>query len=111
MREAEKEFVRHLVKVDFKRMKTPVIANTTAHPMITPSEIQEELRHHMSSAVLWEQTMNYFDACDVVIQVGPGSILKNLYARHNPGKVVFSINEPEDVDKLALFLEEHGYGD
>ncbi len=110
MREAEQEFVRHLVKVDFKPMHTPLIANTTAKPIKTPNEIQEELRHHMSSAVLWEQTMGYFDSCDVIVQVGPGKAMKSLYARHNKDKPVFAINEPDDVIELETFLTQHGYG-
>lgn len=63
----------------------PVIGNTSARPLTTPTEIRDELVAQLTGNVRWTESMRYLLAqgADTFIEVGPGNVLTGLMKRIN----------------------------
>lgn len=61
----------------------PVIGNTSARPLTTPTEIRDELVAQLTGNVRWTESMRYLLAqgADTFIEVGPGNVLTGLMKR------------------------------
>jgi len=61
----------------------PVIGNTSARPLTTPTEIRDELVAQLTGNVRWTESMRYLLAqgADAFVEVGPGNVLTGLMKR------------------------------
>ena len=94
----------YLPKVDFKSLACPLIASTTAHAIAQDQEVSTEIIAHLESPILWDQTVATFKDCDLVIEVGPGTFLSNLYKMSFPDKPVFAVNKKSDIQELKEYI-------
>jgi len=96
-----------LENITFSDFKTPLVANTTAQVVKSPSEIRETLVKQVSSPVLWEDSMRLMidQGVDTFVEIGPGKVLSGFVKKIN--KEVRSLNI-EDLDSLARTLGEIG---
>jgi [acyl-carrier-protein] S-malonyltransferase len=104
MKEAEASFAVYMVKVDFKDLKIPLINNVDARVVTQNEDIKQSLVRQMSSSVLWWPSMQQFEDCDVIIEIGPGTKLSKMLKREWPDKQIVSVNTPADIEQLHLVL-------
>lgn len=100
LREAENQFARYLVKVDFKELKVPLINNIMAQPIHTPVEIKLSLVRQTSSHIYWWQSMQYFMDMDVIVEIGPNDKFAKMLRREWPDRKIISINSMQDIVQL-----------
>ncbi|MFH1832500.1 MAG: ACP S-malonyltransferase [bacterium] len=104
MNDAAKQFVQYMVKVDFKDLSIPLVNNIQAQIITTGEEIKTSLEPQMHSSVQWWPSMQQFQDCDVIIEMGPGSTFSKMLKREWPEKEIMSVNSTEDIEKLLLLL-------
>ena len=93
-------------KVDFKPLKTPVITNVDAVYVTSPDALQSAVVRRVNFPVLWEEVMDGFVGCDVLISVGPGKQLAQWAQEKYPDKEIYTVEKYSDLVALESFLEE-----
>ncbi len=83
LQSAATRLAEELAEVTFHAFAMPVIANVTATPHPSPSEVRDLLITQVASPVRWAESMQYAVAqgCDTLIEVGPGKVLASLMRR------------------------------
>ena len=80
---AQPKLQGELAKIKFSAPVVPVISNVTAQPHDSPAEISERLVEHVTSSVLWENSMRYLlsQGFTRFIELGPGTALSGFMKR------------------------------
>lgn len=104
MREAEDQFAQYMVKVDFKDLQVPLVANIDAKPVTDHEALKQAVTRQMSSHVLWWPSMEHFHDCDIIVEVGPGSKLTKMLKRELPDRNVMALNTPADIEQFLAHL-------
>lgn len=83
MQEAADRLKEDFLKYNFIKpnfFEAPVISNIDARPYCDSAQIKDRLYKQITSGVLWKDTILYAAKLDVdiIIECGPGSVLKNL---------------------------------
>lgn len=106
MSEAANELRKTLRKYRFSRMKWPVLSNVTGEPHHGIEQIVDNLVSQMTVPVRWTENMNYLVMKKVTqaIELGPGTVLKNL-SKDTDGLEVYSFDNEEDIGRLEKVLE------
>ncbi|MGC8766469.1 MAG: ACP S-malonyltransferase [Brevinematia bacterium] len=97
MERSAKEFKEFLISFNFNAPKFPVLANYNSEPYPSDKEeIIDMMSKQMHSPVLWTKIVDKFGSYnfEMVIEVGPGQVLKGLIKKTNPNIEVqtFSID-------------------
>ena len=95
------KLTRELEKINISSPKFPVICNVTGKPVVTASEIKQNLIQQVSASVLWEDSMRLILAKGVTnfIEFGPGKVLKGLMRRIDSNAQVVNIEKETDLIK------------
>jgi [acyl-carrier-protein] S-malonyltransferase len=103
MESAQKGLTNALNSSNISDAKIPVYTNVSAKPITNSKEIRESLQKQLTSAVLWEESINNMikDGVGTFIEIGPGKVLQGLIKRINPEVKTFGIEKYEDLNKLA----------
>lgn len=97
-----------LARTNVAEPKVPVVANVTADYVNSGEEIRRLLEKQIFSPVLWEQCVLRLirDGAGMFLEVGPGSVLAGLIKKIDRRVPVFSVEDPESLEKvLARCLE------
>ena len=72
-------------KVTFHDSAIPVVANTTAQPIESASEVKSELLNQICNCVQWRKSIEYMINAGVsdFVEIGPGAVLTGLVRRIN----------------------------
>lgn len=86
----------------------PVVANVTAEPMSTASDIKEKLIEQLYSPVLWEDSVQKMIdlGVDTFIEVGPGKVLSGLIKKINRSAKTYSVSDEESAQAVIDALKE-----
>jgi len=113
MMKASKELKRELDAIEWKMGnglgnglgKGRIISNATAEISDDVDIIKESLVKQLTSPVLWKNSMIklFENGYTNFIEAGPGGILRGLFRNIQREAKVFSVEEPEDIDKLDLY--------
>ncbi len=98
----------YFFKIDFLPLQYPVITNVDAVYVTSPDALESAIRRKFNNPILWDEVMNGFVGCDVLICVGPGDQIAQWAALKYPEKIIYQINDLADLEKLQPFLQEHG---
>ncbi|MFN7038485.1 MAG: ACP S-malonyltransferase [Alphaproteobacteria bacterium] len=84
-----------------------LIANVTASPVKSTSEIKELLVTQVTGRVRWCETINYLKSQNVtqLIEIGSGKVLANLTKRIDKEIAAISVNSVEDIKTLLELLK------
>lgn len=104
MKEAAKNFAQYMVKVDFKDLKKTLVNNISAQEVNNQDDLKTSLEHQMSSPVKWWPSMEKFEDCDIIIEVGPGQVYSKMLKREWPDKEILSVNSHSDIEELLMKL-------
>lgn len=91
-------------KVNFRNADIPVVANSTAKPVATVDEVQDELMRQLCHCVLWQPSVEYMAAAGVstFIEIGPGIVLTKLIKRIAKKAQVLNMSDLEAIKELSL---------
>lgn len=92
-----------MAEVTFSQAQWPVVANVSATPMTDPETIQQALLEQVAGTVRWTDSMTTMinHGTSVMIEVGPGKVLRGLMKKINKGIKVLSAFSAEDIKKTA----------
>ena len=109
LREAAFRFSQQIDNCDINYIEIPVIANTTASELKESCMIRTELHCHMLSTVEWAGTMDLLakKSVDLIVEVGPGRVLKGLTLRNAPDIKCFTTGTVREVDDACHALKEN----
>ncbi len=95
MREAAAGFAGVLDTVAMTRAAIPVVANVDAAAVRDPAQIRDRLGRQMVSPVRWTESVARMLelGADVLVEVGPGSVLTGLARRIAPGTPALSVGD------------------
>lgn len=81
----------------------PVVANVTAEPVSSASEIRELLVRQITAPVRWAQTMAYLKDREVmeIIEIGPGRVLSQLAKREMQPEQSLNLDSLDDIKALV----------
>ena len=104
MEPAAKEFEKYLNRFSLSNTKYPVISNVTAQAESDADAIKNLLVKQLFSPVQWVESINWLFANGITecIELGPGSVLKNLVRKCNKKINVSSCNS---IDNLYSLIE------
>lgn len=94
----------YLEKVDFKDAEFPFLSTTEVHAIKSGQSLRAAILEHMSSPILWRQSLEYLHDYDVFAEVGPGSKVTEMVKKIYPNKTVLSINNQKDIDELVKIV-------
>ncbi len=97
-------FKLYLEKVDFKNLMCPLITNADAKLVHEGDSVKLSVIKQIHSPVLWQQSIELLNQCDVVIEVGPGSYLSSMVQAQYPEKKCRAINKMSDIEELRSLL-------
>ena len=85
MEPANEGIAKAVAGVTFQKAQVPIIANSTAQPVVTSEEVKEELLRQLCSPVRWQSSVEYMLEHGVAqfIEIGPGKVLTGLAKRIN----------------------------
>lgn len=103
MADASDELREYLSTEQFHDPRIPVYSNVTAQPY---TDARQLLVAQVKSPVLWQKTVENMieDGFDTFIEVGPGATLAGIIRRINASVRVFSVNNTESLEKVAMEL-------
>ena len=85
MEPASDGIAKAVANMEFNKANVPIIANSTATPVVTSQEIKDELLRQLCSPVRWQHSVEYMvrNGVDKFIEIGAGNILAGLIKRTN----------------------------
>lgn len=103
---AGKKLGEALKNVEIHPIAIPYIANVTADYVTNTEEVKPLLEKQVSSPVKWQQSVERMiaDGADTFIEIGPGKTLTGFMRKINREMKVYSIEKPEDLEKVAEAL-------
>ncbi|MNI13718.1 Malonyl CoA-acyl carrier protein transacylase [compost metagenome] len=106
MQQAADKLSLILRQYTFQKWSVPVISNLTGRPYTSPLDIADSLLLQMTCPVMWEPSICFMgkQKVNLLIELGPGSVLRNMI-RDIPVQIeAFSFDKEEDT---ARFRNEH----
>ncbi|PZD93291.1 [acyl-carrier-protein] S-malonyltransferase [Paenibacillus sambharensis] len=107
MKPAADQLQQVLEQADLKDSTVPVVANVTARPVQSASDIRGLLTEQVVSPVLWEDTIVWLieQGVDEFVEIGPGTVLAGLIKKTDKSVRVRSVNS---LTAAAQLLDELG---
>lgn len=102
MQPAADRLAEWLDKVDIAPMRAPVISCVDAQPIASTDLVRGLLVAQVTHRVRWEEAVRkaMHMGCTRAVELGNGNVLKGLMRRIDRSLKVFTMGEPEDVDRL-----------
>lgn len=93
-----------LSAVEVKPLSVGVVTNVEAEVNRDPGRVKALLVEQAVKPVRWEESVRTLDSlgCGRAWEIGPGKVLKGMIKRIAPAMAVENIENPEDLEKLAV---------
>jgi len=90
---------RAIAGVPLIEARVPVIANSSAEPVVAADAIRGELLRQLCRPVLWQRSVEYMVAQGVTafVEIGPGRVLTSLIRRIDGGVTVRNIGDVPSI--------------
>jgi [acyl-carrier-protein] S-malonyltransferase len=90
-------------KTNFTKSNTPVIANTSALPIVETKAIKEELVKQVCTSVQWQKSVEYMikNGTSTFIEIGAGKVLAGLIKRIDKNVKVINIGESAELGNIV----------
>ncbi|HLC30127.1 MAG TPA: ACP S-malonyltransferase [Dehalococcoidia bacterium] len=102
MEPANEGIAKAVAGVTFQKAQVPIIANSTAQPVVTSQEVKEELLRQLCSPVRWQSSVEYMLEHGVAqfIEIGPGKVLTGLAKRINGDVKTVNLSDVPSLREL-----------
>jgi [acyl-carrier-protein] S-malonyltransferase len=89
-------------KTKFNNAATPVIANTSALPILDSEVIKLELINQVCTSVQWQKSVEYMvkNGANTFIEIGSGKVLAGLIKRIDKNVKILNIGETAELGNL-----------
>lgn len=104
--EVAEQFKIYLEKVDFKNLKLPFCSSFN-RDISSGETIKKEVINQITMPNKWASVMKRLKNFDLVIEVGPGTVLKDLIKANNPELNVVSFSKSSDIEKIKTLVENN----
>jgi [acyl-carrier-protein] S-malonyltransferase len=106
MKPAELRLAPELRSLRVQDPRVPVVANVDAAPKRDALAAIDALVRQVSSAVLWEATVQRLasDGVTAYVEVGPGAVLSGLIRKIHRAGSVSAVGLPEDIEAARVLL-------
>ncbi|MBI4300417.1 MAG: ACP S-malonyltransferase [Chloroflexi bacterium] len=103
MRPAQEGIAEAVGSTRFRDPIVPVIANSTANPMVEAEQIRDELVAQLCNCVHWTRSVEYMVGAGVstFVEIGPGRVLTGLIHRINGEVDLLNIDSAKAIHSLA----------
>jgi len=91
-------FTTYLPKVDFKDASTEFLCNVTLNHMKVGDDLRDCAISWITKPVVWADVVERLKDYDLLIQIGPGTQLRDTLSARYPEKKVISVNTSEDIE-------------
>ncbi|SFR69984.1 ACP S-malonyltransferase [Anaeromicropila populeti] len=107
MEPAAEQFAQELSKYSFHDPECIVLSNVTARPYQGKDSIAENLKMQMVNPVRWFDSMKYLagENTKMIIDAGPGKVMKNLSENTVPTIKVYACDDVEDMIFLKAAMK------
>ena len=101
MAQAQEGLKDAIVSLELKDPIIPVIANSTGLPMITMSEVRQELVYGLCHCVQWRNSVKYIVGTGVsqFVEFGPARVLTSLIKRIDKNVQAVTLSDLESIKK------------
>ena len=99
------QFRMYLEKVDFKDLMIPMIESVGGTKIEQGDQVRNLVIKRITSSIEWTKVEKQLEPYDIIIEVGPGTMLSDLAKNRYPDKTVMAINKQADIDELKKILE------
>jgi [acyl-carrier-protein] S-malonyltransferase len=91
---------------------TTFVSGTTARPVRTAAAVSRALVDGLLAPVRWQEVQEQLRDLGVrlIVEVGPGGVLRGLARRTVPDLAVLAVDKPEDVDDVVAELAARPVG-
>jgi [acyl-carrier-protein] S-malonyltransferase len=94
-------------KVDFKDTTVPFMSGTAATMITQGDQLKEYSVDSLGLPIHWDKVMHALADYDLIIEIGPGSMLTQTIAKKYPEKRCIAINKKADIQELEALLAQH----
>ncbi|MDR7236250.1 ACP S-malonyltransferase [Neobacillus drentensis] len=97
-----------LDEIEMKDASVPIVANVTAEPISSASEIKDKLIEQLYSPVLWEDSVRKMIelGVDTFIEIGSGKVLSGLIKKVDKTVTTYSVSDEESAQAVMDALKE-----
>jgi len=98
----------YLEKVDFKDLAMPLYTSNDVVPIHEAQAVKDHVLRHMSAPILLTHIIDHMvELVDVIVEVGPGSVLTALIKERYPDQACIAINTAEDIAALQSIVSQN----
>ncbi|MFC2058454.1 ACP S-malonyltransferase [Chloroflexota bacterium] len=104
MQSAVDGMAQAISQTTFRDPDVPIIANSTARPLTTASQIKEELLLQLCNCVRWQPSVEYImdNGVSTFIEIGPGRVLSGLIKRIHGEAQVFNMSDIASIKAINI---------
>lgn len=104
MQPAAEGMAQALSQLNFRDPSVPIVVNSTAQPVTTAAEIEDELLQQFSSCVQWQKSVEYMVGAGVstFIEIGPGQVLHGLIKRINQEAQILNVEDASSIRVMSI---------
>lgn len=99
------QFKIYLNKVDFHDLSVPMIESVAGKKVTKGKDVHEQILERINSPIMWPVVMKELAKYDLIIEVGPGTVLSKWFKQMYPNKEVMAINKPEDIEMVLARVQ------
>lgn len=106
---AAEGMARAIEAVTVRDLRTPLIANVTAEPLLTAGDVRREVVSQVVAPVRWIASVQRLanDGVAAFLELGPGKVLSGMVRRIVPQARLLNVGS---ADEVRAFAAEHGRG-
>ena len=100
MKPAQEELQNYMNDLDFNDPVIPIVANCTATPLTSASDIKEELIKQICNCVDWNKSVKFMinSGVNSFVEFGHGGVLGNMIKRISSDSAIKSIDTTESMN-------------
>jgi [acyl-carrier-protein] S-malonyltransferase len=89
-------------ELTFNNARIPVIANTSAQPLVEAKAIKQELIDQVCTSVQWQKSVEYMikNGVSTFIEIGAGKVLAGLIKRIDKNMKILNIGESAELGNI-----------
>lgn len=95
----------YLEKVDIHDLSVPLLSCTDGLLLSKGDAIKSHVIDHISSPIKWSGIIKKLGNYDILIQIGPGTIMHNIVKKFFPDKHVVAINTRKDIEAAQAIID------
>jgi [acyl-carrier-protein] S-malonyltransferase len=100
------ELSPYLFKIDFKPLKFPVITNVDGVYVTSQDALESALLRQINAPILFDEVLDGFVGCQVLICVGPGKQILQWAQAKYPNKQIYALEYAADAHIIVKALQD-----